>query len=99
MKRTPITAPLPELPESVRPFAAGAVIFENGHVGGGDAHLIRQLGESDTAASHHRIQMDANTHCESPLDGHFVLFFKLDGLTEDLRQHQQQASAQHEHHE
>lgn len=29
MKRTPITAPLPDLPEVIRPFAEGAVIFDS----------------------------------------------------------------------
>lgn len=29
MKRTPITAPLPQLPEAVRPFAEGAVIYDS----------------------------------------------------------------------
>ena len=29
MKRTPITVPLPQLPESLRPFAEGAVIYDS----------------------------------------------------------------------
>ena len=65
----------------------GFVIFQNGEIGQGDVHLLRELGEGHLPFCHHHVQIDHDCHARAPLNSQIVFRLHLRCLTEERGHH------------
>lgn len=75
-----------ELVQRLHPHRLGLAGFQNGEIGHGDAHPLRQLRQTHFPPGQHYVNVEYD-HAPPSLNGHVVLLTESGGVTDETAEH------------